>query len=449
MLDVRQLWRALHRVPQLLLVQPEQLGYDLAYGLSLLPLVVAGLVFFLQDAVLLYAVAFLAGIVCLLALQLARLSFGLPAWVGYKGTHPLVASVLIASFLPPKTPAWITATAVIAFIVVDTVLWPQLRRIMIHPALIVFGLLYLAERQLGIGFTNPFDGRSLPDPLLLWYRFGGDIVDPIKLYVGNVPGPIGLTSAAAVLVGATYLWYTRKISLGIVGGFLVGITATALVLRSDPAFQLGCGAALFIATYIAADRRRVLLSERYTFFFGLGAGIAAMILRWYGAGLQSAWMAFLGASMVVTVILRIQGLVRGRMRPAPGHVRTLTIDSGQHDARPVLAPVRSDIRQPVMATAPVRTSYSRSLSAPPARRFDTESNPNDLVRQMRRAATGGGSAGINTPILLAALVLLNPVGLWLTWTTGSLRQTTRLILSAASVLWYLGVAGLTFALLLR
>ena len=52
MLDVRQLWRALHGVPQLLLVQPEQLAYDLAYALALLPLVIAGIVFFLQDALL-------------------------------------------------------------------------------------------------------------------------------------------------------------------------------------------------------------------------------------------------------------------------------------------------------------------------------------------------------------------------------------------------------------
>jgi len=48
MLDVRQLWRGLHGVPQLLLVQPDQLGYDLAYALALLPLVVAGIVFFLR-----------------------------------------------------------------------------------------------------------------------------------------------------------------------------------------------------------------------------------------------------------------------------------------------------------------------------------------------------------------------------------------------------------------
>jgi len=215
MLDVRQLWRGLQSVPQLLLVQPEQLGYDLAYALALLPLVIAGIVFFLQDALLLFAISFLSGIVCLLALQLARLTFGLPAWVGYKATHPLVASVLIACFLSPRAPAWVAASVVILFIVIDTVLWPQLRLVMIHPALIVFGILFLLQQQFHIGYINPFDGRHLDDPLLLWYRFQ-IFVDPVKLYVGNVPGPIGVTSAGAVLLGVTYLWYTRKISLGAV-----------------------------------------------------------------------------------------------------------------------------------------------------------------------------------------------------------------------------------------
>src|SRR5260370_3089660 len=138
MLDVRQLWRGLQGVPQLLLVQPEQLSYDLAYALALLPLVIAGIVFFLQDALLLFAISFLSGIVCLLALQLARLTFGLPDWVGYKATHPLVAGVLIACFFSPRTPAWIAASMVILFIIIDTILWPQLRRVLIHPALLAF-----------------------------------------------------------------------------------------------------------------------------------------------------------------------------------------------------------------------------------------------------------------------------------------------------------------------
>ncbi len=445
---MRQLWRALHRVPQLLLVQPEQLGYDLAYALALLPLIVAGIIFFLQPAVLLFAIAFLAGIVCLLALQLARLTFGLPAWVGFKATHPLVASFLIACFCSPATPAWIVASAAILFVAIDTVLWPQLRGIMLHPALIIFGLLYLADRQLGLGFINPFDGRHLDEPLLLWYRLQ-IIIDPIKLYVGNVPGPIGVTSAGAVLAGATYLWYTRKISLGMVGGFLVGVAAVALVLRTDVGFQLASGPSLYVAGYIAADRRRVALTSWFPFAFGAAAGVITMILRWYGEGLQATWMAFLIASVVVTVGLRVQGFFRSRGRGlSPRPLRSLSIQSGRREATPALASVQPKVAHPVMVAAPAAAPYARA-AIPPARRFDLQSNPDDLVRQMRQAASRSAFAGPNAGILIGSLLLLNPVGLWLTWRTASMAQTTRLLVSALSVLWYLAVAGLTFALLHR
>jgi electron transport complex protein RnfD len=458
MLDVRQLWRALHGVPQLLLVQPEQLNYDLAYALALLPLLLAGIVFFLQDALLLFAISFLAGIVCLLALQLSRLTFGLPAWVGFKATHPLVASMLIACFFSPHTPAWIGASMVILFVIIDTVLWPQLRRVMIHPALIVFGILYLIQLPLQIGYTNPFDGHRLDDPLLLWYKLQ-IVIDPVKLYVGNAPGPIGVTSAAAVLLGVTYLWYTRKISLGVVVGFLCGVAGLALAIRSDLGFQLASGPSLFLAGYIAADRRRLLLPERFTFAFGLAAGAATMILRWYGNGQQAAWQALLLISAVVTVVLLVQDLLRRRTRSAsrPAPLRTLAVDSAEPpDPHRLWAPVRPDVRQPVrqpaMATSPVSTAYSRGAGASPIRAYDTQGDPHDVVRQMRSAATRRGplSGGARNPIiLLPALLIVNPVGLWLTWGERSLNRQTKLMLSAVSVLWYLGVAGFAFALMHR
>jgi Na+-translocating ferredoxin:NAD+ oxidoreductase RnfD subunit len=453
MLDVRQLWRALHGVPQLLLVQPEQLTYDLAYALALLPLVIAGIIFFLQDALLLFAISFLSGIVCLLALQLTRLTFGLPAWVGFKATQPLVASVLIACFFSPRTPAWVGASLVILFIIIDTFLWPQLRRVMIHPALIVFGILYLIELPLHIGYVA-VDARHLDDPLLLWYRMG-TVIDPVKLYVGNAPGPIGTASGAAVLLGVTYLWYTRKISLGVVVGFLCGVTAAAIAIRSDVGFQLASGPSLFLAGYVAADRRRVVLSERFTFAFGLAAGVATMILRWYGNGQQAAWQGLLLISAVVTIVLLVQDLLRRRARSVsrPPALRTMAVDSGEPpDPHRLWAPVRPEVRQPVMATSPVLTGYSRSTTTRPVRSFDTQGDPHDMVRQMRSAAARGGplrGATRNPIVLLAALLLINPVGLWLTWTEASLNRPTRLLLSAVSVLWYLGVAGFVFALMHR
>ena len=457
---MRQLWRALQGVPQLLLVQPEQLSYDLAYALALLPLVIAGIVFFLQDALLLFALSFLAGIVCLLAIQLARLTFGLPAWIGFKATHPLVASILIACFFSPRTPAWVAATMVIVFIVVDTVVWPQLQRVMLHPALVVFGLLFLIDRQLGVGFINPFDGRHLDDPLLLWYKLQ-IVIDPVKLYVGNVPGPIGVTSAGAILLGVTYLWYTRKVSLGLIAGFLLGIAAVALAIRADLGFQLASGPSLFLAGYVAADRRRVQLDERFTFLFGLAAGVATMILRWYGQGVQSAWEGLLLASVAVTVALRVQAILRRRARPAggPARLRTLTVDSGEAEHRQAWAPlrpeprqpVRPEVRQPVMATSPVSTAYSRGAAARPVRAYDSQGDPNDMVRQMRSAATRPGplrSVQGSPFVLLPALLVINPVGLWLTWTAPLVGRRTKLLLSAASALWYLGVAGLVLLLVL-
>lgn len=454
MLDVRQLWRALHGVPQLLLVQPEQLNYDLAYALVLLPLVIGGIVFFLQDALLLFAISFLAGIVCLLALQLARLTFGFPAWIGFKATHPLVASILIACFVPPRTPAWVAATMVILFVVIDTAVWPQLQRVMLHPALIVFGILFLVQRQLGFGYVNPFDGRHLEDPLMLWYKLQL-VIDPIKLYLGNVSGPIGATSAGAVLLGVTYLWYTRKISLGIVTGFLCGIAAVALVIRADIGFQLASGPSLFLAGYIAADRRRVLIQEQFTFAFGLAAGMATMVLRWYGEGQQAAWQGLLLVGVVATIVLRAQDVLRGRIRlrlpSQPTPLRSLTVESGEPpDPHKLWAPIREEARQPVMAMSPAATAYRRAATTRPVRSFDLQMDSNDLVRQMRRAATRGGPTrgGLRSPLAIGmALAIINPIGLILTWTTSSLNRPTRLLLTGISALWYLAVAGLAFLLL--
>jgi len=109
--------------------------------------------------------------------------------------------------------------------------------------------------------------------------------------------------------------------------------------------------------------------------------------------------------------------------------------------------VRSDVRQPVMAASPVSTAYSRGTG--PVRAYDTQGDPHDVVRQMRSTATRSGplSRGAhNRIVLLATLLIINPVGLWLTWTERSLNRQTKLLLSALSVLWYLAVAGFVFAL---
>jgi len=441
----------------LLLVQPERLPYDLAYALALLPLVIVGLVYFRPDAIMLFATSFLSGIVCLLALLLARLAFTLPPWIGYKATHPLVASVLIAVFFSPLTPAWVASVAVILFIVVDTLLWPRLPRVMLHPALIVFGLLYLVQRQLHFGFINPFDQRPLADPLSLWYQYK-IVVDPIKLYVGNIPGPLGVTSAFAVLLGLVYLWYTRKVSLGVFGGFVIGLAALATALPgADAGFQLSCGPTLFLAGYVAADRRRVPVSEPWAAAFGVVAGAGTMVARWYGQGEDAAWQSLLAFSAIATIILQVRGLPIWRGFPPRRQVpsfRMLPVESRERErerrpvvttARPVVSSVRSTVTQPAMAVASSTTSFRRTPVSRPVRSFDLRSE-DDLVRQMRTAAIRGTST-ISPSMLIATLVLVNPIGLLLTWSGSLMSRSTKWVVTGLSLPWYVAVAGLAFVLL--
>jgi len=156
-------------------------------------------------------------------------------------------------------------------------------------------------------------------------------------------------------------------------------------------------------------------------------------------------------SAVVTVVLRVQAMRRQRARSAsrPAPIRTLSVESGEPDPHRLWAPVRPPVRQAAMASSPVATAYSRGSTPRPVRSFDTQSDSNDLVRQMRDAATRGGrlrGTGASPFLLMPALLIVNPVGLWLTWRSASLGRTTKLLLSAVSVLWYLAVAGLAFAL---
>jgi hypothetical protein len=441
---VRPVARALGAIPQLLLVQPEQLSYDLAYAVALMPPILIGVAFFRQDAVLALAICFLTGIVCTLALQLARLTIPLPAWIGFKANHPLIDGLLIACFISPLTPLWVGAAMVGLYVILDTLVWPQLRKAMIHPALVVFGISFLIQRQVGVGYLNPFDARHLDDPMALWYRLGL-LIDPIKLYIGNVPGPIAATSAGALLLGIAYLWYTRKISPGIFAGFCLGVAAAAIAFRYDLAFQLTNGPALFVAGYIAADRRRVYLPEQFALLAGVAAGAATVVLRANNQGIAGSWESFLLVGVAITIGMRGRSLLTFRPRlslPSASAWRTLSLRSGVRRQAPVMV---TPARQPVAA---VTVGSYRASAARPIPSFAGGPNPNDMVRQLRSTTSRSLFRGeMASRILLGlALVILNPAGLVMTWRSSGLRRPLKWAISAVSVLWYLAVAGLLFLL---
>ena len=449
---MREVWSQLLRLPQALLVQTDQLPFDSTYALALLPLIVFSILFFRQDALLLYGLCLLAGIVCLLSIQLARVTVGLPAWVGFKASHPLIASLLIACFLSPVTPPWVAVALVILLVILDTVVWPQLMRMLVQPALLVFAFLFLVEGQLRIPFVNAFDLRPLDDPLTLWYRFHA-MVDPIKMYVGNVPGPMGATSMGAVLLGVVYLWYARKISLSLLLGYYAGLAAGALAYGSDVAFQLSSGPTLYIAGFLAADRRRMVLSDRLSGAIGVFAGGLTMVLRAFGQGPNAAWQSLLVVGLFATLIYQLTSGARfslpafRRLRHRPSYPSPSGSTAGRQLRPGRTAPLPVSRQQPVLATGGSTLAASRRYQ-PAARvhQFDVSAQ-DDIVRQMRiQAARRSRSRGGNRLVQVLALVVINPIGLWLTWRRSD-PAWVKSILTVLSIAWYAGIGGL--ALLVR
>ena len=449
---MREVWSQLLRLPQALLVQTDQLPFDSTYALALLPPIVFSILFFRQDALLLYGLCLLAGIVCLLSIQLARMTVGLPAWVGFKASHPLIASLLIACFLSPVTPPWVAVALVILLVILDTVVWPQLMRMLVQPALLVFAFLFLVEGQLRIPFVNAFDLRPLDDPLTLWYRFHA-MVDPIKMYVGNVPGPMGATSMGAVLLGVVYLWYARKISLSLLLGYYAGLAAGALAYGSDVAFQLSSGPTLYIAGFLAADRRRMVLSDRLSGAIGVFAGGLTMVLRAFGQGPNAAWQSLLVVGLFATLIYQLTSGARfslpafRRLRHRPSYPSPSGSTAGRQLRPGRTAPLPVSRQQPVLATSGSTLAASRRYQ-PAARvhQFDVSAQ-DDIVRQMRiQAARRSRSRGGNRLVQVLALVVINPIGLWLTWRRSD-PAWLKSILTVLSIAWYAGIGGL--ALLVR
>lgn len=105
------------------------------------------------------------------------------------------------------------------------------------------------------------------------------------LFLGNVNGSLGETSALAVLIGGLYLCLRRsaswEIPAGVVlCGFMLAGAANLLGLTPFTALHhLISGSLLFGAFFIATDPVTSPLAPRGKFLFGLGVGALVVLLR--------------------------------------------------------------------------------------------------------------------------------------------------------------------------
>jgi len=281
--------------------KPASLPNDLITGIALAPPVTAGLIIFKAPALEMLAVALAVGA----AGQIAAY------WLWRKQIPHTQASPVIAAIFGVAlvgAGASIATSIEIAFlaVILELLRARYIPAIRAQTGLFAYALVALITRGAPYVYLNPASGKPFGDPINIWFHFfsaPSAPIDPIRLYVGNVPGPVFATSLLAVAIGAAWFAYARRLSLVVLVTFLLGALVPIYAFHWDYAFQLDSGPTWFVAALLLADRRLLPGSWAIRPVLGLGAGLLAIGLRRNGYGIEAAFFAVAGVQVVMALFV--------------------------------------------------------------------------------------------------------------------------------------------------
>jgi hypothetical protein len=183
--------------------------------------------------------------------------------------------------------------------------------------ILTYSVLFLVSRGAPAAYLNPHTGVSMPEPIRLWLQYSGAgqaPIDIVKLYVGNVAGPVFATSLLAVVVAAAWLWYAGRLSLLVVLTFGLGALGAIKLMGWSPAYHLVSGPLWFAAALILADRRTLPTSGLGRPLLGLAAGVVCMAARVRGYAIESVPITVAALQLVVALVEGAGWLIPNRSR---------------------------------------------------------------------------------------------------------------------------------------
>lgn len=294
--------RALERA----VFDPARLPPSAVTAVAIAPPIVAGLAFFQARA----AIALLLALAVGGSLHLAARRLRVPT-----GESPALAATFAVALMGPVTsPISVTTIALLAGAL-------ELARARFVPGarielgLAAFALAFVLVPDATSGFIQPGSGHALAEPIRLWFAFGGGgaaPIDPVRLYVGNVPGPMFATSLMAVVIGAAWLWFAGRLAVSVLLAFAAGAAVPVLLGRWNLGFHLDSGPTWFAVALVLGDRRRLPASYLARLLAGLAAGLLAVEPRTQGAGIEAVFLAVAALQAVIALVEGCGWLVRHR-----------------------------------------------------------------------------------------------------------------------------------------
>ena len=235
----------------------------------------------------------------------------------------LVTGVLLAFVCPPTIPYWMIIMGDLFAIILVKMLFGGIGKNIVNPALagraFMFSWPVAMSTWVKVGFENAAgvlnsaDAVTAATPLAAMHQgyidpTAGSIMD---MFIGNVGGCIGETSALLLLIGFAYLLYKKVITARIPLAYMgtVAVLAFLFPMGNDRiqwmAAQLFGGGLMLGAIFMATDYVTSPLTKLGQLVYGMGCGALTILIRYFGGYNEGVSYAILIMNCCVVLLDRI------------------------------------------------------------------------------------------------------------------------------------------------
>lgn len=233
----------------------------------------------------------------------------------------VVTGVLIAFVCPVTVPYWCIIIGDFFAIIVVKQLFGGIGKNIVNPALAARAFMFswpvLMTNWVKVGFKNAAGILSTADavtaatPLAAMHQGQLPQESVLDLFLGNVGGCIGETSALLLLVGLIYLLCRRVITLRIPLSYIATVAVLTFLFPMGQdrvtwmASQLFGGGLMLGAIFMATDYVTSPVTHLGQIVFGIGCGLLTVLIRYFGSYSEGVSYAILVMNCCVVLLDRI------------------------------------------------------------------------------------------------------------------------------------------------
>ena len=287
--------------------------------ISLIPVSLAAVYFFGWRLLLIGLFVALAAVVSeylvMRTIQKEKVKISEAAWV---------SAVLFTLTLPPETPIWVAVVGIVFGIVFGKAVFGGFGKNIFNPALVGRCFIYIAfPAHMTMGWAQPYAGlpggfaQWLPSqaadavsgatPLIALEK-SGTLTPLWNMFLGNVGGSVGETSAILILLCGAYLLYKKVASWQIMASTIgSGLVLSAMLYYTGaapvpPLFFVLSGGFLFGAVFMATDPVSAPKPKPVQWLYGALIGLSTVIIRSYGLFTEGVMFAILIANALTPLM---------------------------------------------------------------------------------------------------------------------------------------------------